>query len=251
MRIRKVLVIVFSILIFTFSGCENQDNEKVVKTEAETLETEKIKTEKIETVNSETPKEDEEKVVRTEAEILEMVNNETPKEKLIKNSYEIDLEGIFDYEDELSYKKLSLEELDLKYPIECIRKSQLGYYVILKDVKDEWYYILFLKEEGKYLASSRYHYKNQIYKKDFEKLKEGVSTLEDVREIDPYGKEIFSLVTGRIPFSVHITLDGYIINIDYHAVSEEEENYIVNMITIKPLPNDYIINNLIKIDELK
>lgn len=109
--------------------------------------------------------------------------------------------------------EVSLQELNTKYPIECIRKignlyrvSYLGDFNIAM--------IVFDSNGNKILGNI---YNTVLAKSDFHKLNVG-QLLEDVQKIDPYGEYLF-LYTGRNDsprVSTHYTKDGYIIVIKYN-----------------------------------
>lgn len=115
----------------------------------------------------------------------------------------------------------TLEELDSRYQVECVRMKENTYRVIY--LGEECAVILCYDSEGnKIMGDIRYLEK---LKADFEDLKCG-QKLDEVMAIDPAGKYLF-LETGRddIPrSSEHCTTDGYLITITY-----DEQNQIVDI----------------------
>lgn len=117
----------------------------------------------------------------------------------------------------------SIQELDVNYPIECIRKTPTGYRVSYCG-KTNLTSILFDSAGQRIMGSV---YKMSKSKASFDILSIGKS-LEDVMELDPDGSYLF-LYTGRndIPKqSIHFTVDGYLITIEYDG-----ENLISNIVS--------------------
>ena len=120
------------------------------------------------------------------------------------------------YDDSLLYEiakfNCSIEELDSKYPIECLREdngmyraSFLGNGKIL---------VLLFDNSGNRLSGNIYS--THLLKSNFDELIKGQS-LDAVRAIDPNGEYLF-LYTGRNDapkISTHYTKDGYLITIEY------------------------------------
>ena len=106
----------------------------------------------------------------------------------------------------------SLNELNIKYPIECLRKDNGMYRVsYLGDVS-----IAIFLFDGSGNRISGNIYSTQLLKSDFDGLVKGRS-LDEVRAIDPNGEYLF-LYTGRNDtpkVSSHYTKDGYLITIEY------------------------------------
>ncbi len=106
----------------------------------------------------------------------------------------------------------SLNELNIKYPIECLREDNGMYRVSY--LGDESVVIFLFDGSGNRLFASTYS--TQLLKSDFDKLVKGQS-LDKVRAIDPNGEYLF-LYTGRNDtpkVSSHYTKDGYLITIEY------------------------------------
>ncbi len=106
----------------------------------------------------------------------------------------------------------SLTELNIKYPIECLREDNGMYRVSY--LGDESIVILLFDSSGNKVLGSTYN--SQLLKSDFDGLVKGQS-LDEVRAIDPDGEYLF-LYTGRNDtpkISSHYTNDGYLITIEY------------------------------------
>lgn len=115
----------------------------------------------------------------------------------------------------------SIQELDAKYHIECIRKAPTGYRVSYCGKTNLT--LLLFDDLGQIIMGSVY--KMSKCKSYFDTLSIGKS-LEDVMELDSDGNYLF-LYTGRndIPRkSTHYTMDGYLITIEY-----DDENFISNI----------------------
>ena len=107
-----------------------------------------------------------------------------------------------------------LNELNVKYPIECLREDNGMYRVSY--LGDESVVIFLFDGSGNILFGRTYS--TQLLKSDFDKLLKGQS-LDEVRAIDPNGEYLF-LYTGRNDTpkeSLHYTKDGYLITIQYDA----------------------------------
>ena len=108
----------------------------------------------------------------------------------------------------------SIEELNTRYPIECIRENEDTYRVTYPG--DDCVAVIIFDKNGNKLLSNIYNVQNM--KADFDQIKEGES-LDRVKEIDPNGNYLF-LYTGRNDFprkSTHYTEDGYLITIEYDS----------------------------------
>jgi hypothetical protein len=107
-----------------------------------------------------------------------------------------------------------LNELNTKYPIECLRKDNGVYRVSY--LGDERIAVLLFDSSGNKILGNTY--RTQLLKSDFNGLAKGQS-LDAVRAIDPNGEYLF-LYTGRNDTpkeSLHYTKDGYLITIQYDA----------------------------------
>ena len=106
----------------------------------------------------------------------------------------------------------SLNELNIKYPIECLREDNGIYRVSY--LGDGSIAIFLFDGSGNRVVGSTYS--TQLLKSDFDGLVKGRS-LDEVRAIDPNGEYLF-LYTGRNDtpkVSSHYTKDGYLITIEY------------------------------------
>ncbi len=121
---------------------------------------------------------------------------------------------IYDETELLEFMKFngSLNELNTKYPIECLREDHGMYRVSY--LGDGNLAIFLFDSSGNKLFGSIYS--TQSLKSDFDRLVKGQS-LDEVRAIDPNGEYLF-LYTGRNDapkVSSHYTKDGYLITIEY------------------------------------
>lgn len=106
----------------------------------------------------------------------------------------------------------SLNELNIKYPVECLRKDNGMYRASY--LGDGSIAIFLFDGSGNRILSNTYSI--QLLKSDFDKLAKDQS-LDEVRAVDPTSEYLF-LYSGRndIPkVSSHYTKDGYLITIEY------------------------------------
>lgn len=106
----------------------------------------------------------------------------------------------------------SMNELNSKYPIECLRKDDGVYRVSY--IGHGSIAVLLFDNTGNRMSGNIYN--THLLKSDFNTIVEG-QLLEEVRAIDPNGEYLF-LYVGRndIPkISSHYTKDGYLITIEY------------------------------------
>lgn len=123
---------------------------------------------------------------------------------------------IYDEKELLELAKFngSLNELNIKYPIECLRKNN-GMYRVSYLGNGSIAIFLFDGSGNKLFGST---YITRLLKSDFDGLVKGRS-LDDVRAIDPNCEYLF-LYSGRNDTpktSFHYTKDGYLITIEYDA----------------------------------
>ena len=105
-----------------------------------------------------------------------------------------------------------LNELNAKYPIECLREDSGTYRASY--LGDESIAVILFDDSGTKLLGNIYSV--QLSKSDFDGLTKGQS-IEEVKTIDPNGEYLF-LYTGRNDtpkVSSHYTKDGYLITIEY------------------------------------
>ena len=108
----------------------------------------------------------------------------------------------------------SLNELNIKYPVECLREDN-GMYRVSYFGDGSIATLLFDRMGNKILGGI---HDVQLLKSDFDGLVKG-QLLDDVRAVDPNGEYLF-LYTGRNDtpkVSSHYTEDGYLITIEYDA----------------------------------
>lgn len=175
----------------------------------------------------------EQDTVNIDKTILSIINNQTEKEELITKSYDID-----GYGNNFIKYETSLSAVNDKYEIECLREIETGFYAVFKDNNNGWLFVFFTKEDNEYITTDYWHVNQALYKSNFESIIVGESTFDDVKSIDPYGYEMFSILQGRLPFTIHETIDGYRIEISYNT------DYTVADITFdkeENLCNNYVL----------
>lgn len=120
----------------------------------------------------------------------------------------------------------SINEIDVQYPIECVREISDAYRVSY--FGDSSIAVIIFDNAGNKILGNVYS--ALLQKADFDVLVHGQS-LSDVQKMDP-GGEYFFLYTGRnnIPkISTHYTKDGYLITIEYddsNTISDIKEELI-------------------------
>ncbi len=110
----------------------------------------------------------------------------------------------------------SMNELNTKHPIECLREDN-GMYRASYLGDGSIAVLLFYYSGNRILGNI---YSTQLLKSDFDRLVKG-QLLDEVRAIDPNGEYLF-LYTGRNDtpkVSSHYTKDGYLITIEYDALN--------------------------------
>lgn len=185
------------------------------------------------------------KDMNSQTSIVAISDNQTLKDKLITKSYPIN-----SWSDIALYGS-TLEEVNQKYEIQCLRSTWTNYYAIFKSKTHGWLYLLFSLEYGKYVVSDIWYYERPIYKEDFKELILEKSTLADIREIDKFGNEIL-YASSVGPQSHHYTYDGYRVEIEYGAgdYGDNPKDFIVTKVDINPVSDSTLINSLLPIDKL-
>ena len=110
----------------------------------------------------------------------------------------------------------SLNELNAKYPIECLREDNGTYRVSY--LGNGYIAVILFDNSGNKLLGTIH--RTQLIKSDFDVLTEGQLT-EEVKTIDPHGEYLF-LSSGRNDtpkVSFHYTKDGYLITIEYDELN--------------------------------
>lgn len=123
----------------------------------------------------------------------------------------------------------SLNDLNTKYPIECLRDYNGMYYRVAYLGNDSIAILTFDRSYNKLFGRI---YSASLSKTDFDKLTKGMS-LDEVRSIDTNGEYLF-LYTGRndLNESFHCTKDGYFYAIEY-VYDESMKSWIVSEIKIE------------------
>ena len=106
----------------------------------------------------------------------------------------------------------SMNELNAKHPIECLREYNGMYRASY--LGDGSVVVIIFNDSGHRLFGKIYS--TQLLKSDFDRLAKG-QLLDEIRAIDPNGEYLF-LYSGRNDtpkVSYHYTKDGYLITIEY------------------------------------
>lgn len=191
-------------------------------------------------------------------EYLEIVNNETNSEELITTIYEIN-----DYYEDVYMSGYSIDEVNKKYKIECLRQVNNVYYAIIKSLTGGKLFVFFDKRrDNEYRVYTSWYTEKKITLEDFNSLELGVSSLDDVRRIDKFGEEIaFSSLVGYPPAdllisaSFHYTRDEYYVYITYETkgdskrVKEIKASKKVDNIFSSDYKENNIFNYILNIDK--
>lgn len=122
---------------------------------------------------------------------------------------------------EIAQQKVTLNELNKQYPVECLRKIGVSYRAAYLG-KDSVAIVHFDSNGNRILGKV---YSLYLTKADFMNLAVG-QPLENVQVVDPQAEYLF-LQTGSNSaprVSTHYTCDGYIVTIEY-----DEQNAILNV----------------------
>ncbi len=113
---------------------------------------------------------------------------------------------------DLSTLNCSIDELNSRFPVECIKKTDNHYRVSY--VGENMFTVILFDENGKWIMANTY--KAYLPLSDYKTIRKGQS-LDEVMEKDPNGEYLF-LFTGRDDsprISCHYSVDGYLITIKY------------------------------------
>ena len=114
---------------------------------------------------------------------------------------------------EIAEFKGTMNELDKKYPVECLRQNDDAYHVSY--LGNERVAVLLFDNSGNKVFGKVYIAKKS--KSDFDTLVKGQS-VDDVMAFDPDGEYAFLYTSSGGPLlSAHCTKDGYGIYIEYDA----------------------------------
>ena len=114
---------------------------------------------------------------------------------------------------EISQLEATIDELNKKYPIECLKKIETAYRVSY--LGDDSVAVVYFDSDGNKIMGKVYRL--YLTRNDFDGITIGQS-LKYVQKIDPNGEYLF-LYTGRDDtpkVSTHYTKDGYVITIEYN-----------------------------------
>lgn len=174
--------------------------------------------------------------------ILMRVDNKTPAGELIKT-----IQTEADY---LKYPSIlwnsGIVEFDEIYNIECLRRSKGHYYTIIKSEQGHLLYLLFGQEGNDLKVKDDWRITGKITKKDFEDLRIGEATLEDVQALDPegnYAKLYMGLVPGpgQVRDTIHYTVDGYVVHIVYMDPGLTVGRVIINKAEMEDTIYSYLL----------
>ena len=152
---------------------------------------------------------------RSQDEILAMIDQKSSFNDLIKREYS---------QKDISYmnsRRWSLTKVAQNITIECLRRANDGtVYAIYKSSEGGIFIAFFYESGGQYVISQRWYMDKILLKSDFDQLELG-ETLADVLQIDPYGDlaDFFTSAHSMEPSSIHLTMDGYYVVIDYEPAA--------------------------------
>ncbi|MDL2273889.1 hypothetical protein LJC34_05055 [Oscillospiraceae bacterium OttesenSCG-928-G22] len=150
-------------------------------------------------------------------DILKLANNRKGYDKLIQTTYT--------HEElmQLILLEAPIYDIEQLAPIECLRKlSDEAYYSVHQSDEGELLFLVYSLYNGVHYTRTRIWLMHKpLVREDFSSLVVGVSTLDDVRRIDPYGSERYMLgnpgpADGK-PRSSHYTVDGQSACIKYEG----------------------------------
>lgn len=170
--------------------------------------------------------------------------NNTMDIKSIKNS-EYSLSQLNDYFGEYSLQELSVfdiennkEELEMKkvnakFPIQFLRNNNGCYYSVYK-VKEGGYYYVFwsISDDKSLFVSDTFHIDNLKEKSDFNSIKIGLSTYEDVYLIDSSSELILILSNGVYSYSLLVNGDLLEIEYNYVDIKKRKDLIVKNVNTV-------------------
>lgn len=159
----------------------------------------------------------------TKEMMAKKVNQSEDNDKLVKTTYmDVALQVYSrDYID-AEWPEL-LNDIDNKFPIQCLRKSGAYYYSIHKSNRGGYMYILYEYDRGldKFKMVDKAIMYKTLTREDFNSIKVGKSNLTDVFMIDPEINYFLSVDRGT---TVHFLKDGGLMRINY---SNKKGSYIV------------------------
>ena len=173
-----------------------------------------------------------------DGDVFKKVNNEQNINELITKKVKIDSTSDFG--------TMTIDEIDKKFDIECLRKVDDIYYAVFKTREYGLLYLVFSNEDqgDNYYVVSYYFPEYSPNSNDFDTLKINESTMTDVQKIDPFG--LYLTGFGRVDvddYSCHMTSDGYSIFVYY----QKGESIVID---ITKTTNEYFIGNyLLSIDK--
>lgn len=172
--------------------------------------------------------------------ILSKVDNKHDKDELITKT--ISKNEILSNKNKI--QGMSIDDIDKKFGIECLRKSGEWYYSVHKASEGGYIYILYEVDKDFIYACGRIYVSNSIKKEDFKTVEKNKATLDDIMKIDS-AMQLNQNEKGET-FSVHLLAEGDVICLYYKDLNGIK---IVSDIIYTP-PDDKSIFKIIQPKDL-
>ena len=187
--------------------------------------------------------------------ILEKLNNTTSVHELVTTTYP--KETLLGY----YTRYICMVNVDIECKIECIREiGKDRYYTVHKSDDGGILYSLFSRSKDGFLKVgsdntntilTNWYVSREVRKSDFENLKVNFSTVNDVKQIDPYGFYPVDLAPYRgmvleFETSMHLTTDGYQVIITY--LWEDADKFVVTDVKIEEASENSFYQQLLLMD---
>lgn len=180
------------------------------------------------------------------------INNHTPLSELLVNSYSIeDLVAYFGAIPENEYMvynvsetHMLLTEVDMQFPIECMRQqNDICYYSVYRVTQGGYFYVFWsniidMSNTDLLSFSDRPTVYFTAYlsklkeKEDFQALIEGVSTAEDVAEIDPAVEISFLASSGIYSYSLLSNREVLVIKYSNNTPIKSRADLVVESMSV-------------------
>jgi|GEM_PF-2831848 len=170
-------------------------------------------------INFQTSHSNNDKINKTEASLNLLYNNTNNIDELIKKTID---------KDKIDILNMNIQYLIENNYIECLRKINDDYfYVIFKTTNNNYLVLLYNISFSYYPIDKWYVY--ELYSSSFDKINSYVTSLSDIKSIDPHGNyNSFFIDSSTKWFSKHYTIDGYTIIVNY--VTNESNDFVVENI---------------------
>ena len=210
MRNKYYFMLVFLItILFVFAACGTEGDEKVIESEAYV-----------------------EKFFGDNSKPLSDILTKTYDLQELRSFFGISSKVIGNFEDEEESKTITIGDANQKFPVECLREDC---YTVYKVKEGGYFYVFWLDPTDSVFdpATGEYDFTNKVAdsimsfnayilspKKasDFDSIKEGMSTAEDVFKVDPAVEISFMLSNGIYSYS--LLDDGTMMQIAYYHNKE-------------------------------